>query len=1381
MHQPQSLTIYPLSETQKSRWLQYQLKPESAGESNTPFCARVRGLTPDRLEEALNLLVRRHPMLRAAFEIHQGELAYRILEDVSVRVTVVDVGAESDEALRHRVVRDCERAFDVTRPPLLAAYWYARAGQDPVMLIFCEHLAVDGWSYWVVLDELGFVLAGEPLEALPPQDFAHYVQWQQKWLEGPVAQAQRRHWQEVLSGELPVLQFPVGKRGAKGSQVIDPVVPESLARRLNDLADRQGSGLFAIMLSAYQVLLHRYSGLDDIIIGSSLPGRTRSKWGRVVGEFVNSVALRCQIDGALTIREHIRHTQKLIRQGIENQKYPFAKVLESLGVARNPEVSPVFQAMMTFQNTRMEGGLDKLWVAENDEEAVSWGGGELRRFPYPLIGDSSVAFTLDVLVIGDRMRCPFRFDTAQVDEALMQQMIRHYFTLLEAFADDDSQTVGELQLLSPAEREQVLNGFNATARDFPREALIHQLFEAQAARTPDAPAVEHKGVTLSYHELNCRANRLARHLRVQGVQAGEFVALCAQRSLDMVVGLLAILKAGGAYIPLDTAYPEDRLAYILGDSQPLLILADDAGQAILEPLQLATRLINLERQGEAWAALSADAPACLHLNSSDLAYVIYTSGSTGHPKGVMIEHRSLVNYVLDAIRWFELTPSDRVLQQNSLNFDLSLEEMLPALLSGACLVLATELFGSAPLSEHRKLGLSFVHMTAAHWHTLVGQWSDAPLQALQYLQGVRLVNVTGDALSAQKVRAWESIRPESTGLINTYGPTEATVSCTATRLAGEPEGVNVTIGKPFANTCMYILDGKLQPVPIGVSGELYIAGVQVGRGYLNRSELTAERFISDPFSADPQARLYKTGDLGRWLPDGSIEYLGRNDFQVKIRGFRIELGEIEAKLAACAGVKEAVVLAREDAPGDKRLVAYLTAQPGAELEPSSLRAQLSASLAEYMVPSGFVALEAFPLTPNGKLDRKALPAPDGSQLSSRAYAAPEGEAETALAAIWRELLGVEQVGRHDNFFELGGHSLLAVTLVERMRQAGWHSDIRQLFGAADLAALAASLSGDAALVAAPANGIPAEGCEAITPEMVTLTALSQAQIDAIAEQVPGGMANIQDIYPLAPLQEGILFHHLLGGEGDAYLVPTLIRLADREKARHFIANVQQAVDRHDILRTGVLWQGLPEPVQVVWRQAPVQVETVALDPADGPLAQQLEARYHPRRYRIDVRQAPLIKAIIAESGTGECWMLLLVHHLIMDNVGLALLVSEIRQLQQGQGEALPSPLPFRQFVAQARLGVGAAEHEAYFRAQLGEVDEPTLPFGLQGYLGDGGGIEEARLNLSPELAGQLRQQARRLGVSVACLAHLAWGQVLARASGRTQVVFGTVLFGRLQG
>ncbi|WP_434635108.1 amino acid adenylation domain-containing protein [Chromobacterium sp. CV08] len=1372
---------YPLSETQKSRWIQYLLNPAGQGQSNSPFCARVSGdLNPRRLAAALSSLVDRHPMLRAAFEMTDGELAYRIVEDAAVDVIEVDVGDESDDALYGRIKRDCALPFDIARPPMIRAHWYWRTGSDAVMLLSFEHIVTDGWSYWALLEELGTMLDGGEPPPVSGRSYADYVEWQRQWLQTPAAEAQRRFWLDSLAGELPVLQWPQRRGGpASGKVTLDPLVPDALAKRLQDMAARYDGSLYPIMLGAYQLLLHRYSGLDDIIVGSTMPGRSKAKWGGVAGDFINMAPLRVRIDGALSVREHVLRAQRLIRQGIENQKYPFSKLLEDLDLVRDPAVPPVFQTVMTFQKSRLSGGLDALWMADDSTPPVRWGGVALSRFPYPASGDADVPLMVDVLSVGGRIRCYFRYDTAVLDGEMVQQLVRHYFALLEAFAADDEQAVGGLSLLSPQEREQVLRGFNATERDFPRQALIHQLIEEQAARRPDAPAVEHAGQTLSYGELNRRANRLARHLRLQGVRGDDAVALCARRSLDMVVGLLAILKSGAAYVPLDTAYPADRLAYMLGDCKPALVLVDDEGQAILEPVGGAARMINMARQAPAWAALSGDDPACLHLDAGNLAYVIYTSGSTGNPKGVMIEHRGLVNYVLDAIRWFELTPADRVLQQNSLNFDLSLEEMLPALASGACLVLATELFGTAEPGAHRKQAISFVHMTAAHWHTLIGQWSAEPLQALLYLENVRLINVTGDALSAQKVRAWEAIRPEHAGLINTYGPTEATVSCTATRLQGESDAVNVTIGKPFANTRMYILDSRLQPVPPGVAGELYIAGVQVGRGYLNRPDLSAERFLSDPFDAGADARMYKTGDLGRWLPDGSIEYLGRNDFQVKIRGFRIELGEIEARLAACAGVKEATVLVREDAPGDKRLVAYLTARPGAAPDAAALRTELAKDLAEYMIPSAFVVLDAFPLTPNGKLDRKALPAPDGAQLSGREYAAPQGETEEALAAIWSALLNVERVGRHDNFFELGGHSLLAVQLLEKMRQAGLRGDIRQLFGAADLAALAAGLGGGGDEVAVPANGIPAEGCAAITPAMLPLVSLDQAQIDRIADGVAGGMANIQDIYPLAPLQEGILFHHLLESEGDSYLVPTTFRLASRGHLHRFVEALQQVTDRHDILRTAIQWRDLPEPVQVVWREAPVAaaVETVALDPADGPLDAQLERRYDPRRMRLDVTRAPLLRAVVAEEASGECWLRLLAHHLIMDNTGLAVLLAEIGQILSGRGDALPPALPFRNFVAQARLGVGAAEHEAYFRGELGDVDEPTLAFGLQG----GGELDESRLRLPAALTDSLRRQARRLGVGVASLIHLAWGRLLARASGRDTVVFGTVLFGRLQG
>ena len=540
------------------------------------------------------------------------------------------------------------------------------------------------------------------------------------------------------------------------------------------------------------------------------------------------------------------------------------------------------------------------------------------------------------------------------------------------------------------------------------------------------------------------------------------------------------------------------------------------------------------------------------------------------------------------------------------------------------------------------------------------------------------------------------------------------------------------IGRPVANTQMYVLDAHLRPVPIGVPGELHIGGVQVGRGYLNRPELTAEKFIKDSFSDEPNARLYKTGDLAHYRPDGNIEFLGRLDHQVKVRGFRIELGEIEVALGGHPGVREVVVLAREDSPGDKRLVAYYTCadtgEPGeGPVGAEVLRTHLAASLPEYMVPGAYVRLESLPLTPNGKLDRKALPAPEANAYAVREYAAPEGEVERVLAGIWAEVLQWEGIGRHDNFFELGGHSLLAVTLIERMRRNGLQADVRALFTTPTLAALAATVGGETDLVEVPPNRIPPQ-CEAITPEMLPLVELTAAEIERLVSGVPGGATNVQDIYPLTPLQEGILFHHLMGTEGDAYLLSFLYSFDSRARVEGFVGALQGVVKRHDILRTAVVWEGLSEPVQVVWREAPVPVEEVVLDPARGDVAEQLYARFDPRHYRIDVRQAPLLRVYIAQDAAQGRWLfLMLLHHLAGDHTTLEVMQAEIQAHLLGQAAQLPVPQPFRNFVAQARLGVSQQDHEAFFRGLLGDVDEPTAPFGLLDVRGEGRGIADARL------------------------------------------------------
>ncbi|MCT8354698.1 condensation domain-containing protein, partial [Photorhabdus kayaii] len=508
-------------------------------------------------------------------------------------------------------------------------------------------------------------------------------------------------------------------------------------------------------------------------------------------------------------------------------------------------------------------------------------------------------------------------------------------------------------------------------------------------------------------------------------------------------------------------------------------------------------------------------------------------------------------------------------------------------------------------------------------------------------------------------------------LHNLYGPTEAAIDVTSWLCVPNKYVSLVPIGRPISNTQIYILDDYNQPVPIGVAGELHIGGAGVARGYLNRPELTAERFIADPFSDEPAARLYKTGDLGRWLPDGNIEYLGRNDFQVKIRGFRIELGEIEARLAACDGVREAVVVAREDAPGDKRLVAYLVPQAGMGLDAATLRAELSTSLADYMLPGAFVGLEALPLTPNGKLDRQALPAPDQRAVVTRQYEAPQGKLEQQLAQIWQDLLGVERIGRHDNFFELGGHSLLIVSVIERLRLMNLHLDVGTVFAEPTLMAMAARVSKEENIAGegVPENRIPGD-TQVITPEMLPLIMLSQPEIDSIVTDVAGGAANIQDIYPLGPLQQGILFHYLLGGEEDPYLLHTIMAFDSRQRLDGFLAALQRVIDRHDILRSAVHWKGLPEPVQVVWRQAPLRVEELSLL-AGEDAERQLYQHTDPKQMRLDATRAPLMSATIAQDPQSGEWLLaLLPHHLVCDHLTLELMFHEIQALLQQQEEHL---------------------------------------------------------------------------------------------------------------
>ncbi|MDB6375062.1 amino acid adenylation domain-containing protein, partial [Photorhabdus bodei] len=945
----------------------------------------------------------------------------------------------------------------------------------------------------------------------------------------------------------------------------------------------------------------------------------------------------------------------------------------------------------------------------------------------------------------------------------MQQALE---SLAEALEHTPDRPVRALEILPEAERTLLLTTWNATATAYPDALCIHQLFEQQAEKTPDAIALVYEDQTLSYAELNARANRLARQLIEQGVCPGDHVALLLARSMELVMAQLAILKAGAIYVPIDPNVPDERKNWLINDSSARLLLTDTQADI---PADLDVPLFCLSDETDTdneQDRLNLDLPRA----SIELAYIMYTSGSTGIPKGVLVPHRAVVRLVINN-GYAEIKPDDRVAFAANPAFDASTFEVWAPLLNGGALVVVDH---ATLLTPPEFVQVLQVQRITVLWLS-IGLFNQLAEELSPVLPQIRLLIVGGDALDPHVIGQVLNTSPPQQ-LLNGYGPSEGTTFTTTYCInAVAPGATNIPIGRPIANTRVYLLDAYGQPVPLGVVGEIYVGGDGVACGYLNRPELTAECFLVDPFSDNPDARLYRTGDLARYLPDGNLEFLGRNDQQVKIRGFRIEPKEIEARLAEHPMVREVAVLVRGEGQ-NKRLVAYVVGSENDGLA-DSLHTHLSTILPDYMVPTAFVRLDAFPLTPNGKLDHRALPAPDNEIVARQAYAEPQGETEIALAAIWRELLGIEQISRYDSFFALGGHSLLAVRMIGRLRHLGLTLTARDLFQSPVLSDLAQTLGRHQAVKVPPNVITPAT--TALTPTMLPLIDLTQADIDCIVGQVPGGVANIQDIYSLSPLQDGILFHHLLENEGDPYLLISQMAFADRALLDRYLAAVQRVVDRHDILRTAFLWQGLSVPAQVVWRQAALSVTELTLNPVDSPVSDQLTRRFDPRQHRIDLREAPLLRFVAAQETDGRWILLQLLHHLIGDHETMEVMHREVRAYLAGQEENLPAPAPFRNLIAQARLGMNQAEHTRFFTDMLAGVDEPTLPFGLTEVHRDGSQVAESHRMLAPELNNRLRSQARRLSVSLAALCHLAWAQVLARTSGQDRVVFGTVLFGRM--
>jgi amino acid adenylation domain-containing protein len=1325
-------------------------------------------LDREAIGRALDRIASRHDPLRATFHSVDARPVQRIAPPSEGSWFVVDHdlrGADDPVAERARVMDEARReGFDLERGPLMRAHLIRTAERRHTLMICAHHIVTDGWSMGIFDHELGQLYGAftrgeaDPLPALATS-YADYAEWQRQHVDGEFLKKQADYWKETLTGAPELLELPTDHpRPARQDHTgafAGVELSTELAAGLRALSQRHGSTLYMTLLAGWATVLSRLSGQNEAVIGTPAANRRKREITRLIGFFVNTLALRVDLSGSPTVAELLGRVKSTALAAQRHQDIPFEQVVETVQPVRSMAHSPLFQVVFTWQNA-FRGTLEMPGLSVVD---AGWG------VPVTAMFD----LTLTLQEEGDRIVGGLGYATALFERETVERVLEYLRRVYEEMVADDQQPVDRIALLPAAERRLVVEEWNATDAEYPAGSLVHELFEAQVERAPDAVAVVFEGERLTYGELNARANQLAHHLRERGVGPDVRVGICVERSLEMMVGLLGILKAGGAYLPLDPAYPADRLQHMLEDGAPAVLLTQEPLAGLFAGSGVP--VLDLQADAWVWAGHPVANPERDGLATGHLAYVIYTSGSTGLPKGVMNQHGCIVNRLTWGQRAWRMGTDEAILGQTSLNFDGHLRELFWPLTAGGRIVMARPEGHRDPrylLETIRAQGVTTLNLVPSLLQLLL-EHEDMPACA-----GLRRVLCGGEALPGTLVRRFHDRLPGAV-LHNLYGPSEA-ATAVSTPVAPEYESKAVVpIGRPGSNVRTYILDREGNPTPVGVAGELHVGGAGVARGYLNRPALTAERFVADPFAGEPGARMYRTGDLARWLPDGTIEFLGRNDFQVKIRGFRVELGEIEARIAAHAEVREAVVLAREDAPGDRRLVAYYVAAEPIRAE--ELRAHAAERLPEYMVPAAYVWLEALPLTPNGKVDRRALPAPDGSALAARAYEAPVGATETELAEIWGEVLKVSPVGRNDHFFELGGHSLLAMTLIERMRQRGLHADIRSLFTTLTLAEFAAAVDSGHVEVAVPANAIPAD-CEAITPEMLPLVKLAQAEIDRIVEGVPGGAANVQDIYPLAPLQEGILFHHLLATEGDPYLLSVVFSIEHRERLDAFLAAMQAAVARHDILRTAVVWEGLPEPVQVVWRSAPLRVEEVELGAGD-PVAQ-LHERFDPRHHRVPVSEAPLMRAYTAWDAEGERWLLLLLrHHLVSDHTTVEALLREVQAHLQGRGDELPAALPFRDFVAQARLGIERGDHDEFFHEMLDGVTEPTAPFGLLQVQGDGSEAAEARLQVDGALAARMRERARKLGVSVASLCHVAYAQVLARVSGRDDVVFGTLMLGRM--